>query len=75
MTPSYPPGAIFQAQLLENQERAPIPNDVLVLVDVLGSSRRDFSNANLFGTDAIPTVEISTMETSAQGGVIYTDRL
>ena len=35
--------------------------------------RRDVSNADLFGTDTIPTaVEISSMETSAQGGVIYT---
>ena len=35
------------------------------------SSRRDVSNADLLGTDTIPTVGISTMKQSTPRGVIY----
>ena len=61
-----PPGAVFQARLLDNQEGA--PNDTSS-----ESSLQNVSNADLFGTDTIPTaVEISTMEKTAQRGVTYT---
>ena len=49
-------------------KRVPIPNDASP-----ESSRRDVSNADVFSTGTRPTaVEISSMETSAQGGVMYT---
>ena len=51
-----PPGAAFQAPLLDNQEGA---NSELYVFE---SSRRVASNANLFGIGTIPTVEISSME-------------
>ena len=67
-------GKLFDTDLREdlNKQKArgrKIPND-----ESSGSSRRDVSNADLFGTATIPTVEISTMNLgkSAQGGVIYT---
>ena len=38
------------------------------------NSRRDLSIADLFGTDAILTLEISSIKKkSAEGGVIYTN--
>ena len=42
-------------------KRVLIPNDTYS-----ESSRRDDSNTELYGTDTIPTAEISTMEKSAQ---------
>ena len=42
----------------------PIPNDMSS-----ESSRRDVCNADLFGTDAIPTTEISSMESRLGGAV------
>ena len=50
------PGAVFQARLLVIKEGANT-NDTSS-----ESSRRDGSNADHFGTDTIPTVEISTTE-------------
>ena len=47
-------------------KREPIPKDVCS-----GSSRRDVPKAVLFGTDPIPSVEISSMVNRAGGGVIH----
>ena len=44
----------------------PIPNDMSS-----ESSRRDVSNADTFGTDTIPTVEISIMQNRPRGDIIY----
>ena len=45
----------------------PIPNDMSS-----ESSPRDVSYADLFGSGSVQTVELSSMETSLGGGVMYT---
>ena len=62
---SHTPGAVFQARLLDNQKGANTERYVF------GELSSIYSNADLFGTDAIPTVDISTVK-SAQGCVMYT---
>ena len=62
---SHTPGAVFQARLLDNQKGANTERYVF------GKLSSIYSNADLFGTDAIPTVDISTVK-SAQGCVMYT---
>ena len=47
---SHPPGAVFQARLLDNQEGANTERDTSSV-----SSRRDVSYADLVGTGTIPT--------------------
>ena len=65
---SHPPGACFFFKLdCSTTKRVPIPNDTSS-----DSSRRDVSNAELLGTDAIPAVEISRYGKSPQGCVMYT---
>ena len=59
-------GRFLEARLLDNQEGANTERYVF------GSSRREVSNTDLGGTGTIPTVEISTMAKSAQGGVVHT---
>ena len=52
---SNTPGAVFQARLLDNQEGPNTEGHV-------SGKLSDLSNADLLGTDTIPTAEISTME-------------
>ena len=47
---SHLPGAVFQGRLLDSQEGANTERDTSSV-----SSRQDVSNADLFGTDTIPT--------------------
>ena len=63
-----PGGRFFQARSLDNQEGA--NTETIRLREALGAV---FSNADLFGTDTTPTVEIIDHGKSAQGGlVLYT---
>ena len=49
-------------------KRVPIPNDTSTSPEI---SRRDVSNADLFGTDTVAAaVEISTIGTPTQGGLV-----
>ena len=47
----------------------PVPNDTSS-----ESCLRDVSNVDLFGTNTVPTVEISTMENRPRGGWCYIHR-
>ena len=64
------PGATFQARLLGNQERVPIPNDTYAFGKL---SARRFQPPRLFGAVAtIPTVEMIDHGKSARRAVWYT---
>ena len=65
----HTPLRLFSEPDCSTTERVPIPNDTSS-----ERSRRDASNADLFGTDTIPTVGISTMEHRPRGGWCYIHR-
>ena len=62
------PGPVLQARLLDNQKEGTNTERFVRLRKALG----DVPNADLFGTDTIPTVEIPNMENRPRGMWMYT---
>ena len=63
---SHIPGAVFEAQMLDNQEGT---SSASTGQDVFEGSRRE--NADLFSAATVPTAEISSMENRPRGGAIH----
>ena len=64
VTLSHPPGAIFRAQLLDSEE------DASAEQYTFGKLSAYVSSPDLFGTESIPAVEMSSGEDRPRGGVI-----